>query len=593
MAAPVDVVVLTVIPAELRALQDALGLDPARRERSEHGSVFQRTSLPSELLGRSLNLVLGCVGEAGNAPAASAATEMIATHHPRAVLLMGIAAGLREKTRIGEVVLSDRVVAYEPAALVRTADGRSVTQPRPEIERAPHAILQDVTFYRPDARRLRSAFKKAGGAVPEAKDETQRSLFEKHVATGVTARTATIASGEKLLRDPERFRALRELHGKVEVGEMEAAGLVDACRRASLPWLVVRGISDFGDDFKDDAFHGFAAMTAAVVLVDFLRHGYSLGAVGTAESRTGGRQSPFVYGRPMHDDREFVGRQAARDAILLALEKKQPVQLLGLPLMGRSSLLGWVERHAPEGRPMVALNPAKTCDPVSMVRAIATVLGRGSEAEAVHDVVGASALLDRMVPLLLLVDDADALAKHGRDFERGFFDTLRTHTQSGALWWVSTSVDDIETLFVKRGLTSKFLNDSKKVHVGALPDDEAKTLADRGDPLSNTLLAHAGGWARGLQWLGDRRFTRAQEAEDETLDAFANDCEVAFRRWWACFEANDRQTLKTLVPRPTVASLERPTRVRARHLRDLGVANEREGRIGLAGLAWEEFVRGV
>jgi hypothetical protein len=39
------------------------------------------------------------------------------------------------------------VVAYEPAALIRSASGTK-EQPRPEIERIPHAMNQDVVTYR-------------------------------------------------------------------------------------------------------------------------------------------------------------------------------------------------------------------------------------------------------------------------------------------------------------------------------------------------------------------------------------------------------------------------------------------------------------
>ena len=186
--------------------------------------------------------------------------------------------------RIGEVVLSERVVAYEPAALVRNAQGQSVVQPRPEIDRAPHGILQDVNFYRADAKRLREAFEKAGGAIPKA-PAGKEDEYRDHVASAVAVHLGTIASGEKLLRDPTKLREVREgMHGKTEVGEMEAAGLVEACRRTCVPWLVVRGISDFGDELKDDQFHGFAARAAATALVDFIQWGLDLGPGPAVES---------------------------------------------------------------------------------------------------------------------------------------------------------------------------------------------------------------------------------------------------------------------------------------------------------------------
>ena len=43
-----------------------------------------------------------------------------------------------------------------------------------------------------------------------------------------------------------------------------------------MPRLVFRGISAFGDQFKNDDFHRFAASMAAVSAVDFIEQGLNL-----------------------------------------------------------------------------------------------------------------------------------------------------------------------------------------------------------------------------------------------------------------------------------------------------------------------------
>src|SRR5678815_5487340 len=47
-------------------------------------------------------------------------------------------------------------------------------------------------------------------------------------------------------------------------------------RPGAVPWLIIRGISDFGDGLKDDRFHAFASCAAAAVLYDFIAHGLHL-----------------------------------------------------------------------------------------------------------------------------------------------------------------------------------------------------------------------------------------------------------------------------------------------------------------------------
>jgi len=93
-------------------------------------------------------------------------------------------------------------------------------------------------------------------ASPPAAPEGREEEYREHVASAVSVALGTIASGEKLLRDRAKLGTLRtEMHGKVEAGEMEAAGLVEGCRRSKVAWRVIRGISDFGDELKDDRFH--------------------------------------------------------------------------------------------------------------------------------------------------------------------------------------------------------------------------------------------------------------------------------------------------------------------------------------------------
>jgi tetratricopeptide (TPR) repeat protein/nucleoside phosphorylase len=270
-----DIAVLTIIQDELFAVLQALGIPESARVKDESGTIYYRWRVRSERARRDYNVVLTCVGREGNPPTAAAVQDVLHRYAPQAVLLVGIAAGLKHKVRIGEVVFSERVVAYESAAEGVAPDGSAHQEPRPEIRQVPYRMQQDVVNYRPDRERLEQRFKRTGGAfpAPPAKD---KEFYREHVATRISVKRATVASGEKLLRNPGKLLEFRKLHGKTEVGEMEAAGLMQACERQGIPWLVIRGISDFGDEFKNDHFHELATRSAAAVLADFLEYGLEL-----------------------------------------------------------------------------------------------------------------------------------------------------------------------------------------------------------------------------------------------------------------------------------------------------------------------------
>lgn len=269
-ANPIDIIIVTVIQVELRAVIAALDLQAEDRESDDAGTLYYCGAVRSALSGHRLRVAVTCVGNAGNPDAAAAVRDAIAWGRPRAVLLTGLAAGVRGSVRLGEVVLAERVVSYEPAALV-TGSAGSRMEPRPEIEKLPHMMNQHVLSYHPEPERLTRLFERIEGRFPESSagaDSGVASTFEIH--------KAAIASGEKLLRDPVKVQEIRALHGKIAAIDMESAGVVAACRRDGVPWLVIRGTSDFGDTQKTDRYHDLAARAAAVVLADFLGHGLDL-----------------------------------------------------------------------------------------------------------------------------------------------------------------------------------------------------------------------------------------------------------------------------------------------------------------------------
>jgi nucleoside phosphorylase len=277
-----DVAILTVIPAELHAALAVFDIPETSRQKDGIGTVSYHGQIFSKLGNRSLSVAIGCIGMARNPSAAAAAAEFIQRHQPRVFFLLGIAAGLRGRVKIGEVLFSDRVVAYESSAFMREGE-RTWVEPRPDIDRISHAMSQDLITYRPDPMRIARNVHRLGIQTPTPL-LPQEAEFQEHVTRVPSSRIATIASGEKLLRDPEELHSIRtRLHGKVEAGEMEAAGVVAACTRRGVPWLVVRGISDFGDELKNDAFHGYAAGMAAATLADFIEYGLDLGRTEVGE----------------------------------------------------------------------------------------------------------------------------------------------------------------------------------------------------------------------------------------------------------------------------------------------------------------------
>ncbi len=269
-----DVAILTVIGPELEAVQRALGVQDDRDRIREKGDLFWTAKAKSKFRKRHLRVLVHCLGEPGEPATAAAASKVIERFHPSFILLCGIAAGRRDKTKIGDVAVSIKGIVDHGTSVA--IDGR--TEPRIWAPAPPHAVKQMFHAFRWDeaahSHLVLAVF--PNGLVPPAGQEAD---YQKHVTTTPALHDCAVASADILLRDAEILERLsRTVHQGIRIGEMEAAGFVKGCenRHPMVPWLVVRGVSDFGDSFKNDAFHKLASCTAASFVKLFLETGFDV-----------------------------------------------------------------------------------------------------------------------------------------------------------------------------------------------------------------------------------------------------------------------------------------------------------------------------
>lgn len=304
------------------------------------------------------------------------------------------------------------------------------------------------------------------------------------------------------------------------------------------------------------------------------------------------RPSPYIAGPPITTDAAFFGRRQQLEQIAEALIRCQPVQLLGERRMGKTSLLRWVERHSAEYHPAwpvawVDAGALADRSPAGLVRAIAKSL----EAEEAIGKQTAGEALKGLLPLVLLVDEASALAAPGHRFDGAFLGLLRAagHSQR-PLAWLSTSHIDLHTLFKDDHLTSPFLNDSLKLQVGSLEEEAAKALLNRGLTQDQAVVAfeEAGRLPYPLQWIADALF-QGQKPE-LAADALREALEPAYDSWWRSAENEEKRLLGACVEGVALEGLADQERRRLRRLVDRGLAVEVEGRFSLPGAAWKDFV---
>jgi nucleoside phosphorylase len=153
-----------------------------------------------------------------------------------------MAAGLPGSVKKGDVVVATWVVAYE---FVRVTKQRHISRPRPYQADVPS--VQKVTQLSaefPDWGKNISAELRTGLRRPKIERGEPERLDAKWAPV---VKPGVIMAGNRLLEDGSLKTLKEQIDDRALAAEMEGAGFAAACEALRVPWLVIRGIADYGD----------------------------------------------------------------------------------------------------------------------------------------------------------------------------------------------------------------------------------------------------------------------------------------------------------------------------------------------------------
>jgi nucleoside phosphorylase len=262
-----DVAIITVIQEELIAAKIAFGIDLERKEnRIENGLRFWETTAMNESSQEDLKVVLTMIGKAGNVECAVACSRLFQTYEVGLCVLVGIAAGLKTKVNFGDVVSAELVLDYEGARL--EPEG---AKKRPTAYPLQKAIERDMNYFNPRFRGWHEEFARGMEKLKEVESTPEfPENWKPKYYRGV------ILAGEKLLADGSLPHMQAEYHDRVRAAEMEGSGFASICDEYAIPWLVFRGISDFGDPDKpkSEVWRTTSVLAAASAARAFIKSDY-------------------------------------------------------------------------------------------------------------------------------------------------------------------------------------------------------------------------------------------------------------------------------------------------------------------------------
>lgn len=258
----------------------------------------------------------------GREEASALVHNMLAEADFNCITMTGICAGRRGKISLGDVIFADRLWSYDAGKLVKE-EGVEVFQADMLQYRPTTAIVQRMQNFSVDLSTWPISKPKYplenqenwvitcldkqikpfehddfDEKCPDWKSVIDRLLEKKLVTKELTLtdggyelardlalwypkelpepdpfkiHVAPIATGAAVVEDAGLFLKLSASMRKVLGVDMEASALGAIGSINSVPVIVAKAVSDFGDTFKDDQYRHFASQASAQSLIQFLR----------------------------------------------------------------------------------------------------------------------------------------------------------------------------------------------------------------------------------------------------------------------------------------------------------------------------------
>ena len=181
----------------------------------------------------------------GKVAAAATTTQLIASYDVTDILFSGVAGAVQHGLSIGDVVVGTELIQHDMDA--------SPIFPRYEVPLLGKAMLATDAGLRARLRAAAADFLREdlSSAVPQASRDWFRITAPK-VIEGV------IASGDQFFDSAEELDALRRRLPNVACVDMEGAAVAQVCEEYSLPFAIVRTISDAADESAPHDFPRFS-----------------------------------------------------------------------------------------------------------------------------------------------------------------------------------------------------------------------------------------------------------------------------------------------------------------------------------------------
>lgn len=193
----------------------------------------------------------------GLSAAAALTAKMCVKFSPKYMIMAGIAAGIRKKVNLGDILVADPCWDWGNGKLTEE-NGLPLFQAAPHQENLPMNIRSKIQKIRDNELYVNEIRKGWQG-------NSQKEL---------SVKLGPIASGAVVLEDPQTAINITSQHRETIGIEMEAYGVMAATSISSTQSkaIIIKSVCDFADPEKNDNWQEYACYTSAQFVYHFIKN---------------------------------------------------------------------------------------------------------------------------------------------------------------------------------------------------------------------------------------------------------------------------------------------------------------------------------
>src|SRR6266702_1888804 len=246
-----DVCIVCALPEEARAFLEIVQqqCEGAIEERISPRYLYSyRFAMLKNNKGESLYLHISWLPRYGPQEMTLHLSRILEECQPRIAIMTGICAGDAQRVQLGDLIVAERTFTYDNGKLTLDEHGRSVHEHDSMTYQLDANILQFLGLF-DDWKPLVARLKRPPTSPERRKGRT------------IACHIKAMASGSAVRADTPFQDVRAPVRGTVAI-DMEGAafGLVMS-HHPLIRWLIVKGVCDYANQDKSEAYHDYAAST--------------------------------------------------------------------------------------------------------------------------------------------------------------------------------------------------------------------------------------------------------------------------------------------------------------------------------------------